>query len=105
MFDKFLQGFIPQTTKEWTLLVCLVLAVITLIMFYKALMNCKTTIESYVNEQRNFKSYYSISSKFIDYCNNFEKGSVKNFLEDNDLSEIEFITSLKKYGDDNAGIL
>ena len=65
MFNKFLQGFIPQSSKEWCLIFCLILAIIFLIVFYKALMNCKSTIESYVEEQRNFKAYYNIASDFI----------------------------------------
>lgn len=105
MFNKFLQGFIPQSSKEWCLLICLVLSVVFLILFYKALMNCKNTIESYVEEQRNFKAYYNTSSDFINYCLMFEKSSIDNFLEDKNLSEVEFLTSLKKYGDDNARIL
>ena len=105
MFNHFLQGFIPHGSKEWCLLICLVLSVAFLILFYKALMNCKSTIESYVNEQRNFKAYYNTASDFINYCLTFEKGSINNFLEDKNLSEVEFLTSLKKYGDDNARIL
>lgn len=105
MFNKFLQGFIPQGSKELALVICLAFSVIFLVLFYKALMNCKNTIESYVDEQRNFKAYYNIASDFINYCSSFEKGSIKNYLEDKNLSEIEFITSLKKYGDDNARIL
>lgn len=105
MFNKFLNGFVPQSSKEWTLVVCLAFAVITLILFYKALMNCKRTIESYVDEQRNFKGYYNTASDFINYCSNFEKGAIKNYLDDNNCSEVEFITSLKKFGDENARIL
>ena len=105
MFYKFLQGFIPQSSKEWCLLICLVLAVVFLVLFYKALMKCKCTIESYVNEQRDFKAYYNTASDFINYCSVFEKGSIDKYLEDKNLSEIEFITSLKKYGVDNARIL
>lgn len=105
MFNKFLQGFIPNSSKEWCLIVCLALAVIFLVLFYKALMNCKSTIESYVEEQRNFKAYYNTANDFINYCSCFEKGCFENYLEDKNLSEVEFLTSLKKYGDDNAGIL
>lgn len=105
MFNQFLQGFIPSSSKEWCLLICLVLSVVFLIIFYKALMKCKSTIECYVEEQRNFKAYYNTSSDFINYCQIFEKGSIDNYLEDKNLSQTEFITSLKKYGDDNARIL
>lgn len=105
MFNKFLQGFIPQGSKEWALVICLALAVIFLVLFYKALMNCKNTIETYVDEQRNFKAYYNIASNFINYCICFEKKSIEKYLEDNNLSEVEFLTSLKKYGDENARIL
>lgn len=105
MFNKFLQGFIPNSSKEWCLIICLVLAIIFLVVFYKALMNCKSTIESYVEEQRNFKAYYNTSSDFINYCLISEKGCLENYLEDKNLSEVEFLTSLKKYGDDNARIL
>lgn len=105
MFNKFLQGFIPNSSKELCLIIFLALAVILLVLFYKALMKCKCTIESYVEEQRNFKAYYNTASDFINYCSSFEKGCIENYLEDKNLSEIEFLTSLKKYGDDNARIL
>lgn len=105
MFNKFLQGFFPHSSKEWCLLICLILSIFFLLLFYKALMNCKSTIESYVEEQRNFKAYYNISSDFINHCLMFEKGSIDSYLEDKNLSEVEFLTSLKKYGDDNARIL
>lgn len=105
MFDILLQGFFPHSSKEWCLLICLILSVFFLILFYKALMNCKATIESYVDEQRNFKAYYNTASDFINFCISSEKSCIYNYLEDKNLSEIEFITSLKKYGDDNARIL
>ena len=105
MFNKFLQGFIPQGSKEWCLIICLALAVVLLVLFYKALMNCKSTIESYVEDQRNFKAYYNTASDFISFCSCFEKESIKNYLDEANLSEVEFFTTLKKYGDDNAGIL
>lgn len=105
MLQTFLTGFKPQSTKEWVLLALVVLLLLTLYAFYKALMNCKTTIESYVDEQRSFKSYYEISSEFIAYCNTCEPDVIQGYCEDSGQTQIEFLTKLKKYGDENARIL
>ena len=105
MFNTFLNGFKPSSVKEWVYIVLIALLIVALIAFYKAIMKCKQTIESYVNEQRNFKAYYNTASDFINSCSCFEKGSIEKYVEDNNLSEVEFFTSLKKYGDENARIL
>lgn len=105
MLQTFFAGFKPQTIKEWVLIALVVFLLLTLCAFYKALMNCKTTIETYVEEQRNFKSYYQTSSEFIAYCNTCEPDVIQGYCEDSEQTQIEFLTKLKKYGDDNARIL
>lgn len=105
MLNTFLNGFKPSSFKEWAYIVLIALLLVSLFAFYKAIMKCKQTIESYVEEQRNFKAYYNTASDFINYCSCFEKGSIEKYVEDNNLSEVEFFSSLKKYGDDNARIL
>ena len=105
MLNTFLNGFMPSSVKEWVYIALIALLLVALIAFYKAIMKCKQTIESYVDEQRNFKAYYNTASDFINYCSCFEKGSIEKYVEDNNLSEVEFFTSLKKYGDENARIL
>lgn len=105
MLQTFLSGFKPQSTKEWVLIALVVVLLLTLYAFYKALMNCKTTIESYVDEQRSFKSYYETSSEFIAYCNTCEPDAIQGYCEDSGQTQIEFLTKLKKFGDENARIL
>lgn len=105
MLQTFFSGFKPQTTKEWVLIALVVVLLLTLYAFYKALMNCKTTIESYVAEQRNFRAYYQAASEFIAYCDTCESETIKGYCEDSGQTQIEFLTKLKKYGDDNARIL
>lgn len=105
MWQTFISGFKPQSTKEWVLIALVVVLLLTLYAFYKALMNCKTTIESYVAEQRNFRAYYQAASEFIAYCDTCEPETIKGYCEDSGQTQIEFLTKLKKYGDDNARIL
>lgn len=105
MLQTFLSGFKPQSTKEWVLIALVVVLLLTLYAFYKALMNCKTTIESYVAEQRSFRAYYQAASEFIAYCNTCEPDAIQGYCEDSEQTQIEFLTKLKKYGDDNARIL
>lgn len=105
MLQTFFSGFKPQSTKEWVLLALVLFLLLTLYAFYKALMNCKTTIESYVDEQRSFKSYYETSSEFIAYCNTCEPDAIQGYCEDSGQTQIEFLTKLKRYGDENARIL
>lgn len=105
MWQTFISGFKPQSTKEWVLIALVVFLLLTLYAFYKALMNCKTTIESYVDEQRSFKSYYETSSEFIAYCNTCEPDAIQGYCEDSGQTQIEFLTKLKKFGDENARIL
>lgn len=94
--------FLPKDTYSWSLLICLLVTLGALLLFSKAIMKCKETIEQYVIETRNAKAYYDKASEFIAYCQAAHPETVKGYLDDTNQSEIEFITSLSKYGDDNA---
>lgn len=94
--------FLPKDTYSWSLLICLIFTLGALILFSKAIMKCKETIEQYVIETRNAKAYYDKASEFIAYCQAAHPETVKGYLDDTNQSEIEFITALSKYGDDNA---
>lgn len=94
--------FLPKDTYSWSLLICLLVTLGALLMFSKGVMKCKETIEQYVIETRNAKSYYDKASEFIAYCQAAHPETVKGYLDDTNQSEIEFITALSKYGDDNA---
>lgn len=94
--------FLPKDTYSWSLLICLIFTLGALIMFSKGVMKCKETIEQYVIETRNAKAYYDKASEFIAYCQAAHPETVKGYLDDTNQSEIEFITALSKYGDDNA---
>lgn len=94
--------FLPKDTYSWSLLICLLVTLGALLMFSKGVMKCKETIEQYVIETRNAKAYYDKASDFIAYCQAAHPETVKGYLDDTNQSEIEFITALSKYGDDNA---
>ena len=94
--------FLPKDTYSWSLLACLIFTLGALLMFSKSVMKCKETIEQYVIETRNAKAYYDKASEFIAYCQAAHPETVKGYLDDTNQSEIEFITALSKYGDDNA---
>ena len=94
--------FLPKDTYSWLLLICLIFTLGALLMFSKGVMKCKETIEQYVIETRNAKAYYDKASEFIAYCQAAHPETVKGYLDDTNQSEIEFITALSKYGDDNA---
>ncbi len=94
--------FLPKDTYSWSLLICLLVTLGALLMFSKGVMKCKETIEQYVIETRNAKAYYDKASEFIAYCQAAHPETVKGYLDDTNQSEIEFITALSKYGDDNA---
>jgi hypothetical protein len=94
--------FLPKDTYSWSLLACLIFTLGALLMFSKGVMKCKETIEQYVIETRNAKAYYDKASEFIAYCQAAHPETVKGYLDDTNQSEIEFITALSKYGDDNA---
>ena len=94
--------FLPKDTYSWSLLICLIFTLGALFMFSKGVMKCKETIEQYVIETRNAKAYYDKASEFIAYCQAAHPETVKGYLDDTNQSEIEFITALSKYGDDNA---
>ncbi len=94
--------FLPKDTYSWSLLICLIFTVVALLLFSKAIIKCKETIEQYVIETRNAKAYYDKASEFIAYCQAAHPDTVKGYLDDTNQSEIEFITALSKYGDDNA---
>ncbi len=94
--------FLPKDTYSWSLLACLIITLGALLMFSKGVMKCKETIEQYVIETRNAKAYYDKASEFIAYCQAAYPETVKGYLDDTNQSEIEFITALSKYGDDNA---
>lgn len=94
--------FLPKDTYSWSLLACLIITLGALLMFSKGVMKCKETIEQYVIETRNAKAYYEKASEFIAYCQAAHPETVKGYLDDTNQSEIEFITALSKYGDDNA---
>ncbi len=94
--------FLPKDTYSWSLLACLIITLGALLMFSKGVMKCKETIEQYVIETRNAKAYYDKASEFIAYCQAAHPETVKGYLDDTNQSEIEFITALSKYGDDNA---
>lgn len=94
--------FLPKDTYSWSLLICLIITLGALLMFSKGVMKCKETIEQYVIETRNAKAYYDKASEFIAYCQAAHPETVKGYLDDTNQSEIEFITALSKYGDDNA---
>lgn len=97
-----LSQFLPKDTYSWSLLACLIFTLGALLMFSKGVMKCKETIEQYVIETRNAKAYYDKASEFIAYCQAAHPETVKGYLDDTNQSEIEFITALSKYGDDNA---
>lgn len=94
--------FLPKDTYSWSLLACLIFTLGALLMFSKGVMKCKETIEQYVIETRNAKAYYDKASEFIAYCQAAHPETVRGYLDDTNQSEIEFITALSKYGDDNA---
>lgn len=94
--------FLPKDTYSWSLLACLIFTLGALLMFSKGVMKCKETIEQYVIETRNAKAYYDKASEFIAYCQAAHPETVKGYLDDTNQSEIEFLTALSKYGDDNA---
>lgn len=94
--------FLPKDTYSWSLLICLLVTLGVLLIFSKGVMKCKETIEQYVIETRNAKAYYDKASEFIAYCQAAHPETVKGYLDDTNQSEIEFITALSKYGDDNA---
>lgn len=94
--------FLPKDTYSWSLLACLIFTLGALLIFSKGVMKCKETIEQYVIETRNAKAYYDKASEFIAYCQAAHPETVKGYLDDTNQSEIEFITALSKYGDDNA---
>ena len=94
--------FLPKDTYSWSLLICLIFTLGALLMFSKGVMKCKETIEQYVIETRNAKAYYDKASEFIAYCQAAHPETVKGYLDDTNQSEIEFLTALSKYGDDNA---
>lgn len=69
--------FIPHSSYEWVLFVLVVVLLITLLLYNKAILKCKDLISNYSTENRAFKKllddncidYYQLSQCFGDADN------------------------------------
>lgn len=85
-----LNQFLPKSTTEWTYIILIVVLVITLIVFYKGIMKCKTIIESYNSEIRDYKKNLTLSKNFITYVDKNYPDVIYEYLACSDISENDF---------------
>lgn len=84
-----LNQFLPKSVTEWTYLILIVLLLITLIVFYKGVMKCKSIIEGYNFELRSLKKYYDYSERFIAYVQSVHPSIMNDYACESGISEVE----------------
>lgn len=84
-----LTQFLPKSITEWTYLILIVVLLITLIIFYKGVMKCKSIIEGYNDELRSLKKYYDYSERFISYIQSVYPSVMSDYACESGISEVE----------------
>lgn len=82
--------FIPHSVTEWTYVVLIFVLLFTLFLFYKGVMKCKSIIESYNNEIRNYKKYVNLTEDFIAFSQAFYPTIMTDYASESGISEAEF---------------
>lgn len=84
-----LTNFIPKSVTEWTYIALIAVLLVTLFIFYKGVMKCKTIIESYNNELRNYKKFYNYADDFIAFAQSFYPSIMSDYASESGISEAE----------------
>lgn len=94
--------FFPKSTTEWTYIILILVLVITLIVFYKGIMKCKSIIESYNTDIRNYKKILSLSRDFITYVDKQYPDVVPEYCVNSDTTYQDFYANINEVDTDNA---
>lgn len=97
-----LTQFIPKSTTEWTYIFLIVVLVITLIVFYKGIMKCKSIIESYNNDIRDYKKNLTITRDFISYIDKNYPSFITEYIVNSDTKHEDFYNNINEVDSDNA---
>lgn len=98
MFNQFL----PKSTTEWTYIILIVVLVITLIAFYKGIMKCKSIIESYNSEIRDYKKNLSLCKDFTTYVNEHYPDIIPDYCVNSGTTYQDFYSNINEVSSDNA---
>lgn len=89
-----LSQFIPKSITEWTYIILIVVLVVTLILFYKGVMKCKSIIESYNNEIRDYKRCLSVCRNFVYYIDEHYSDIIPEFCVQSDTTYNDFYKNI-----------
>lgn len=85
-----LNQFLPKSITEWTYLILIVVLLITLILFYKGIMKCKSIIEGYNEEIRIYKRNSQFSNDFVSFVNEHYSCVIDEYVEQSDITKQAF---------------
>ena len=93
-----IQDFLPADTKGWCYLVCMIVLVVALFLFNKAILKCKESIEQYVIEVREVKQANSTLMNIVDFVAD-NSTLIDDYATALNKSQVELLTELRKNND------
>lgn len=89
------QDFFPTDVKGWCYLACMIVLVVALFLFNKAILKCKESIEQYVIEIRDVKQANTTLMNIVDFVAD-NSTIIDDFATAHNKSQVELLTELRK---------
>ena len=92
------QDFFPTDVKGWCSLACMIVLIIALYLFNKAILKCKESIEQYVIEIRDTKQANATLMNIVDFVAD-NSTLIDDYATALNKSQVELLTELRKNND------
>lgn len=93
-----IQDFLPTDFKGWCYLACMIVLIIALYLFNKAILKCKESIEQYVIEIRDTKQANATLMNIVDFVAD-NSTLIDDYATALNKSQVELLTELRKNND------
>lgn len=97
-----LNYFLPKSTTEWTYIILIVVLAITLIVFYKGIMKCKSIIDTYNFEFRDYNKNLTSCRAFITYVDEQYSDIIPEYCVNSGITYQDFYSNINEVNTDNA---
>ena len=88
------QDFFPNDVKGWCYLACMIVLIIALYLFNKAILKCKESIEQYVIEIRDVKQANTTLMNIVDFVAD-NSTLIDDYATTLNKSQVELLTELR----------
>lgn len=89
-----IQDFLPTDFKGWCYLACMIVLIIALYLFNKAILKCKESIEKYVIEVREVKQANTTLMNIVDFVAD-NSTLIDDYATAVNKSQVELLTELR----------